>query len=466
MMMTLLTTIQRNILAFALIVVFIILIYVLWLWIKKERQHAKKTKFMVLDNVISYKKMKKLIQYHVRQGEERPFSLMMVTIDHFDQILDYADSETTTEYIQRVGKLLEITLPLGAKLAQMEDRESFIICIPERPKQDVFLNIGQSFKNMAEKRIELNDGNTIEKSASVALINYPDHALNMEELIQGLKTTTYAIKKRGGNDILFYSIDMLEEKKNYQTYQVLKNAIKNKDIETQFSPIYDLESKYMIGAEIDTLWHKETSQEHFKDFMPSLETSKDSYWFELWLLEKALSSHVSMIGINNHKRYELMIPAGVRQFENEMITEDIMHILDKYALEGDQLIFKIINPLQVNQETQFIKSLIDLQSYGIKLAVDISKIDDNLYYLLNEYKIDILLIDHLLLTTNHDKQIEVEELINFVKANQLEMIVTGIQEKQQLSKLDDEIVKIQGPLLSVPLSKDQILNHLNKRLEI
>jgi EAL domain-containing protein (putative c-di-GMP-specific phosphodiesterase class I) len=200
--------------------------------------------------------------------------------------------------------------------------------------------------------------------------------------------------------------------------------------------------------------------------MPSLETSKDSYWFELWLLEKALSSHVSMIGINNQQRYELMIPAGVRQFENEMITEDIMHILDKYALEGDQLIFKIINPLQVNQETQFIKSLIDLQSYGIKLAVDISKIDDNLYYLLNEYKIDILLIDHLLLTTNHDKQIEVEELINFVKANQLEMIVTGIQEKQQLSKLDDEIVKIQGPLLSVPLSKDQILNHLNKRLEI
>jgi EAL domain-containing protein (putative c-di-GMP-specific phosphodiesterase class I) len=161
-----------------------------------------------------------------------------------------------------------------------------------------------------------------------------------------------------------------------------------------------------------------------------------------------------------------MIPAGVRQFENEMITEDVMHILDKYALEGDQLIFKIINPLQVNQETQFIKSLIDLQSYGIKLAVDISKIDDNLYYLLNEYKIDVLLIDQLLLTTNHDKQIEVEELINFVKANQLEMIVTGIQEKQQLSKLDDEIVKIQGPLLSVPLSKDQILNHLNKRLEI
>jgi len=464
--MTLLSTFQRDVLTIALIVVFVILIYVFWIWIKKERQLARKTKFMVLDNVIKYKKMLKLIAYHIRHGESKAFSLIMVTIDHFDQILDYANSETTSEFIQRVGKLLEMALPLGAKLAQTDERESFIIYVPDVHKKEVLLQIAQSFKDMAEKRVELANGNFVEKSTSVGIISYPEHASTLEELIQGLNTTIYAIKKRGGNDVMFYSIDMINEKKNYESYRVLKQAIKNKQIETKFIPIYDRETKYMAGVEISSVWHKENDVVNFTQFMPSLESSNDSYWFELWMLEKALSSHVSMIGINSNQRYRLIIPAGVRQFENEMVAEDMMHILEKYALEGEQLIIKIVNPLQVSRETQFMKSLIDLQSYGVKLGIDIDKIDDNLYYLLNEYKIDVLFIDQLLLTTNHDKQLEVEELMNFVKANQLELICTGIDKAKQLSKLGEEIIQIQGPLLSVPLTKDQLLEHLNTKLEI
>ena len=68
--MTFLNSTQRNILTVALIVIFLILIYVLWLWIKKEYKHALKTKFNTLNSVIPLKKMRKLIQYNIHQGEK------------------------------------------------------------------------------------------------------------------------------------------------------------------------------------------------------------------------------------------------------------------------------------------------------------------------------------------------------------------------------------------------------------
>ncbi|MFA7076424.1 MAG: EAL domain-containing protein [Candidatus Izemoplasmatales bacterium] len=465
--MILYTGTQRDILAIGLIIIFLILIYVLWIFIRKEKAHALKTKFSVLDSVISYKRMCKLLNYKIHQkGESEFFSLMMVSVDHFDQILEFADERTTSEYIQRVGKMLEMVLPLGAKLAQTSERETFLIYLPENYSKEILLHLAENFKDIAEKKIELNNGMYIEKSTSVALISFPDDEVTLTDLINGLKATIYRIRKAGGNDISFYSADMIQEKAYIEEYQKLKDAIKTKTIETIYIPFFSRRDRFMSGVEIDLLWHKGENDESFKSFMPNLESSNDSYWFGLWMLEKALSSHISMIGINRRLPYEIVIPVGVRQFENEMVFEDMIHILDKYQLEPEQLILKIMNPLQVSKETQFIKSLIQLQSSGVRLAIDVNKIDDSLYLLLNEYKIDVVFIDQSLLTKQHDKSVEVEELINFSIANHIDIISTMIQSKEQVGKLDEHIDKIQGPLCCAPMNKEQLLNHLNKKLDI
>ncbi|MDD3129969.1 MAG: EAL domain-containing protein [Candidatus Izemoplasmatales bacterium] len=458
---------QRDILSIGLIIIFLIVIYVLWILIRKEKVHALKTKFSAMDSVISYKKMLNLLQFRIGQkGENSFFSLVMVSVDNFDQILEYADESSTSEYIQRVAKMLEIVLPLGAKLAQTKERETFLIYLPDHYSKDTFLHLAEKFKEMAEKRIELSNGIFIEKSTSVALINFPDDEVNIDDLNNGLKATIYRIRKEGGNNIGFYSADMIQEKTYYEAYQKLRNAIKTNAIETIYNPFFSRLDKFMAGVEIDIVWHKTSGDETFKSFMPNLESSDDSYWFCLWMLEKALSSHISMIGMNRRVPYEIMIPVGVRQFENEMVFDDMINILEKYQLEPQQLVLKIMNPLQVSQETQFIKSLIQLQSTGVRLAIDVNKIDDSLYLLLNEYKIDVILLDQSLLTKQHDKLMEVEELINFTIANHIDIIATMIQSKDQVDKLDNHIDKIQGPLCCAPMNKEQLLNHLNKKLDI
>lgn len=464
--MTYLNSTQRNILTVALIVIFLILIYVLWLLIKKENTHALKTKFNTLNSVIPLKKMKKLIQFNIHQGENQPFSLMMIKIDHFDQIIDFAESLMISEYIQRVGRLLEISLPLGARLAQTDERESFLIYFPEHYSKETFLNIAEGFKDMAEKRIELNDGLHIEKSASVALIRYPDEETTFEHIMNGLEATMYSIQKDGGNHIRHYSANMIEEKANIETYRLLKEAMRLHEIEPLFIPIYDKNTKFMRGVEIDLVWHKPERDEYYQAFMPNLEASNDSYWMGLWMLEKALSSHISMIGINSRQPYEIMIPVGVRQLENPLIAQDIISVLEKYELSSNQLILKIMNPLQVNKESDYIKSLMELQSYGVRLAIDVLKIDDNLYYRLNEYKIDVLLINQSLLTKQHDKSMEMEELVNYSVAHEIEMFATSLDSIEQIVKLDDHIIKLQGPLCCQPLKRDQLLKELNKKLDI
>lgn len=461
-----LTIIQSNILAIALIIIFSILIYVILQWIKKEHKHAQKTKFMMLDNVITYKNVCDLIEYRIRQNHQVHFSLMMLTIDHFDQILDYADASSTTQYIKRVAKLLEMVLPVGAKLAQTDDRETFIVYLPELYDKEIFLNLASSFKQMIEKRIELDDGTYIEKSSSIALITYPEQANTLKELIEALKTAIYSIKRKGGGHLSFYSADMIEEKENYEQYQIIKSAIKDKQITMKFIPVFHKERKIMVALETELVWTKANKIETFKHFMPNLEASHDIYWFGLWMLEKTLSAHLGIYTMSYNQNIELIIPVGVRQFEQEEVVSDMMQILDKYQLAPEKLIIKIINPLQVNQETRLIKSLLELQSYGIKLAIDIQKIDEHLYYLLNEYKINIILINEQLLTKTHDKTIEVEELLTFARSHKIDLVATMIKNKDQVLKLDEHVERIQGPYMSAPLTKDEILNQMNKKLDI
>ncbi len=464
-MIILLTNIQRGIITLAMIIVFSISIYIFWNLIKKEVKRSKEAQYLSMDSIISLKRMKKLINYTIGQGEMRRFSLLMITIDQFDQIMDFANSRTTSEYLQHVGRLLEISLPLGGKLCQTEDRDSFLIFLYDAYDQSHLLEAAKRFKMMAERRVEMADGSRIEKSVSIAMIQYPEQGHTFEQLYNHLETATYAIKKQGGNDIRLYNVDMIEEKKNFKSYKELKTAIKTKQLKTVYIPYYDPLTSFMSGVEVDCLWDNGEHILRYRDFMPNLEATNDSYWFALWMLENALLSHVSMIGINTHQKYHVVVPVGVRQFENGMIADDLIHILDKYMLHPEQLILKIINPLQVNHETQFIKSLLDLQGYGVRLALDVKKIDDNLYYLITEYKIEVLLIDQVLLMREHGKGLEVDELVKFAKANDISMVATYVNDARQIANLDDNIVHIQGQLCGVDLDRSQILTRLNKRLE-
>jgi len=452
-----LTSSQRIIMSVSIIIIFSILIYVLIKLIKKEQIKSIETKFLTLDDVIKIKTMTELIKYRINQGENTFFSLMMITIDHFDQIKDYTEETGINEYMMQLGKRLESYLPIGAKIAQTEERETFIVYIPEYLNQEAFNDLADEFTNLSQRPIELSTGIMIQKCLSIALITYPDLADSYETLIERLKLTLYTIKKQGGNMTKHYSNKINLDPTSLESYLALKNAIDHHQIKQLYTPIYSKTSKSLFGVEVDLIWENEEKEKSFQSFMPNLESTHDDYWIGLWMLEKALSVHGSLRSLHQYEDYALILPVGVRQFENKHVVADIETLLEKYGVKADRLVLKILNPLQVNKEVEFIKTLIALQNLGVQVALEITSIDDQLYYLINEYKVNTLFIDQTLLQ-KQSLTIETEELITYTKNHAINIIASNNKKLEHLEHIEDSVDMIKGPYLSMPLDSKAILN--------
>ena len=463
--MSMLTNIQRMILAVSLIVIFLILIYLLVRIIKSEAEKAKETKFLALDDVIPYKTMISLIKHRINQGEKSQFSLMMLSINHFDQIEEVTDETALSEYMQSLGKRLEQILPLGAKISQTDARETFLVYLPQGYAKEDLRTVARTFHDAIETPVVLKRGLHIQKTPSIALLIHTNHSESVETVIDTLRRAIYTCIKEGGGDIVFTDDLQLQDKTYYDTFLTLQKAIRNHELEMIHHPMYHKDDGSITGVEIDLHWKDDSKYKPFKHFMPNLESSMDDYWIGQWMLEKALTNYAALRSTHGLGNMKLIVPVGVRQFENSAIADDIITRLNKFGVEPSQLTLKILNPLQVNQDVEFIRSLIALQSYGVKLALSVSKMDDALYHLLSEYKINTVFIDQQFFNQNN-KTLEMDAFMQYASLHDIRITATNINKKSQIDIIDEDIKYIQGPYCSVPLTKKQLLEPSIPQLEL
>ncbi|MFP4078269.1 MAG: EAL domain-containing protein [Candidatus Izemoplasmataceae bacterium] len=420
---------------------------------------------MALDDVIPYKTMLQLIKHRINQGEKSQFSLMMLSINHFDQIEEMTDEAALSEYMQALGKRLEQILPLGAKISQTDARETFLVYLPQSYAKEDLQTLAQTFHDAIESPVVLKRGLHIQKTPSLALIIHTDRSESVDTIIETLKRAIYTCVKEGGGDIVFTDDLQHQDKTYYDTFLTLKKAIRNHDLEMIHHPMYHKDDGTMTGVEIDLHWKDESRYKPFREFMPNLESTMDDYWMGQWMLEKALTNYVALKGTHGLENTKIIVPVGVRQFENSAIADDIIARLNKFGVESSELTLKILNPLQVNQDVEFIRSLIALQSHGIKLALSVSKMDDALYHLLSEYKINTVFIDQQLFNQN-SKTLEMDAFMQYATLHDIRITVTNINNKSQIDIIDDDIKYIQGPYCSVPLTSKQLLEPSIPQLEL
>ena len=460
-----LTNTQRAILAISLIVIFLIVIYLLVRIIKSEAARSKETRFMALDQVIPLKTMNELVKYRIQQGKEAYFSLMMLSINHFDQIEEVTDETTLKEYMRALGKRFEQILPLGAKISQTEERKTFLVYLPQTYSKEDLGFVAQTFHEAIENPVVLKRGLPIQKTPSIALYSRSKQDESAGEVLKNLKRAIYTCVKESNGNIVYADDLHVQEDTYYDSFLTLQKAIKHKAIEMIHHPMYHKDDGSITGIEIDLHWHSDTKTKTFKHFMPNLEASRDDYWIGQWMLEKALTNYMALRRTHGLENTGLIVPVGVRQFENRSIADDIIRRLNKFGVNPKELTLKILNPLQVNQDVAFIRSLIALQSYGVNLALSVGNIDDALYHLMSEYKINSVFLDQQFFESNTNT-LDVDAFMQYTALHEISVTVTNINTKSQLGIIDEDIKYIQGPYCSVPLTKKQLLEPSIPHLEL
>ena len=139
----------------------------------------------------------------------RQLTLAIIDIDHFKQINDRYGHPVGDEILQEIAKHLY----QGSRQTDIVARyggEEFAIIMDETHWKDAFLAVERLRESVAQREFSV-EGEILHCTLSIGLANYPEHALDKNEIIKFADQALYQAKGNGRNRVEIFS-NQVEQK--------------------------------------------------------------------------------------------------------------------------------------------------------------------------------------------------------------------------------------------------------------
>lgn len=425
--------------------------------IRRNLLKRKQDKYMLINDLASLNELLRLIDYRIKNsGKEIYFTLLLVSIDDFDRITEIISPQGADLYLKKVIEVLRKTLPIGAKMAQTAERETFLIYLPEFYGNEGIEKVANIFKYTAESKIMINGSVPVEKTASVSITTYPAHGDNVIKLVNNLLAGLYSIKKTGGNDIVLYDVKM-DDSNNAERYKDIKQAIDIGNMKIRFNPLLNPDKEGLAGVEsiINRINDNGTTTEYGR-LITYLEETNDDFWFTIWGVEKSLLSNIDIIRSNNGKDFIVTMKVGYKFMTNPDSAYKLQTSLERYKIPAKNVVLELDNILENELGNRYVKNLLQMQSTGIKITANILQADRDLNRLIEVFDVDMIKLRAKdVITQNNYVQTLLKAAYNYRK----KVIVTDVETKEQADKLKNKNISYaEGPFYGMSLTKEQINN--------
>ncbi len=304
---------------------------------------------------------------------------------------------------------------------------------------------------------------------SIGIAIYPEHGLNLDELLTNADLAMYEVKYSIKNSYYFFDskIKSTFEKKNLLRNELIK-IFKDGQLKHHFyivyQPVYSLKRNEI--SHIETLLrfsHPEITAKPM-DFIPLLEELKYMPEISRFIFQETIKDFLE---IRNEISKDLILNINISYFQ--MIDKNfykevqkIYHVLRQNQISPDRLIFEITESAFIKDPNKIIRVMNSLSDYGFLFAIDDFGIGySSLGYLkdlpINYLKIDKSFIKDILF--NPRSELIVRSIIHLANTLNLNVIVEGVEDYITLKKIYDlNCDYIQGYYISKPLPKEEIIS--------
>ena len=217
-----------------------------------------------------------------------------------------------------------------------------------------------------------------------------------EDLLRNADLAMYLAKRRGKSRIERFAAHMHEEVvERLDLLADLRYAIEREELQLEYQPIVDLETRSVSGLETLVRWdHPTRGRIPPVDFIPIAEQSGLIVPIGRWVMLHACAHarHWSR-AMPDLPPVTVTVNLSARQLGDDHLIDDVANALRVAGLRRDQLVLELTESTLLANSEETIGILSSLKSLGVRLAIDDFGTGYSSLSYLHRFPVDVLKID-------------------------------------------------------------------------
>ncbi|MCD5406374.1 MAG: EAL domain-containing protein [Desulfotomaculum sp.] len=398
------------------------------------------------------------------QENKAGFTVLLLDLDGFKTVNDTLGHPVGDLLLQEVSKLI---LQAVSNAVNNDDNtvarfggDEFVILLPGK-KGATALSVTEAVLASLTATISVDKYN-VNISASVGVAFYPDHGSDTDTLIQNVDMAMYKAKEDGKGKYRLFSPEIstaITERTKIQND--LEQALNNNEFVLYYQPVINAISEKIIAVEALIRWnHPQKGLILPNDFIPVAEESGQIINLTEWVINTACydSKQWRAQGFEDIAVY---VNLSAKQFIQTNLVDIIGYALEKNKLCATQFSIEITESTAIENWEQTLKTLAELTSLGVKIALDdFGTAYSSLQYL-KQLPVGTLKIDRLFITNvvnDQRDQAIVKAVVDMTQSLNIMVVAEGVETVEQLMLLKEmNCMQIQGYYFSRPVALPELL---------
>jgi diguanylate cyclase (GGDEF)-like protein len=437
---------------------------------KRVRRHAAEAEYLALHDRLTDLPNRVLYLDRGRQAliaatrRRERVGVLVVDVDRFKEINDTLGHRYGDELLRQVEPRLRGALRAGDTIARL-GADEFGILLADVSGTDGATDVVSRVRQAMEQPFLVDDV-PVAVEATVGVALFPDHADNIDELLQKADVALHAAKATKAGWQLYTPRGDENARPRLTLLPELREALAGGDLTLHYQPQLDLSTDAVTSVEALVRWrHPSRGLLAPAEFLPVAEQTGLIHSLTRYVLDEALRQCKQWRSMGFD--FGVAVNLSARSLGSNELAKQVRGLLEQRELPADALTLELTESAIMSDPFRAVVVLSELRRMGVRLSIDdFGTGYSSLAYLkrlpVSEIKIDRSFVSNV--AADEDDAAIVLSTIQLAQSLRLDVVAEGVETAATLDALASFGCRlVQGYYLTRPLPADELERWLRAR---
>ncbi|AZN39162.1 bifunctional diguanylate cyclase/phosphodiesterase [Paenibacillus albus] len=390
-------------------------------------------------------------------------AVIYVDLDNFKTINDTLGHSAGDYVLVEVASRLE-AIAYPDKYASRIGGDEFVLVLHNVENRTMVEEALQQFICSIELPLNYRD-QVCNVSASIGVSFYPEHGVTIEELLQKADMAMYQSKAKGKNQYCMFdkSIQLQITEKAYMERSI-KEALRNKQFELYYQPIYDCSEGCITSVETLLRCHSPAlSGIPTQTIIETAEQTGLIVPLDKWVLEEACR-FASKLNAHRSRGIRVTVNVSANDIAQQGFVKQVEDALNRNQLKPDWLGLELTETVLINSFEGSRSKLEAIKEIGVSIYLDDFGTGYSSLHYLKLLPIDYVKIDKSFVNSMLQSERDglfMKTLVELTHTIDLKVVAEGVETAEQESMLlHYQCDMLQGYHIGRPRNEEDTLRYL------